>query len=153
MRPDLSASIHTELYELIGIIELMLHTYIKQTFIEKYGEVDWWRKGVPENIRAACAAARELDPEPASHPYCYTTFIQLKEILKNRWIVFAERLPGKLSTDKQYLLSCLQKLNGIRNCVMHPVRDNVLSTEEHQLVRQFKDYLDREGLISHITAS
>lgn len=145
MRQGSPPSVHTEMYELLRVVELALHAYIKATFIDVYGEANWWRKGVPENIRAECAATRERDHEPASHPFCYTTFIQLKEILKNRWSVFAERLPGKLATDKQHLLSCLQRLNGIRNCVMHPVRDNPLSEEECQFAREFKDYLDREG--------
>lgn len=143
--PDLSVRI--EMYEIVTKIELAFHNHIRDAFLKEYGEHDWWRKGVPANIRAECAAARERDPDPASHPFCYTTFVQLKEILKNRWSVFPKTLPGRLSTDKQYLLSCLQRLNGIRNCVMHPVRVNILSEEECQFAREFKSYLDHEKLV------
>lgn len=136
-----------EMYELITRIELTLHSYIKTILVNAFGDVDWWRRGIPENIRAECAAAREKDPEPASHPFCYTTFIHLKEILKIRWTIFSGKLPRTLAADKRYLLSCLTRVNRIRNCVMHPVRDNVLGDEEFRFAREFEEYIDREELI------
>ena len=77
-----------DMYQLISELEEHFHSYIKDVFIRKYGDEEWWRRGVPEGIRKECAGAREVDTEPAEEPFNYTTFIQLKEIFDKRWEVF-----------------------------------------------------------------
>ena len=119
-----------DMYEVVRNIEVRLHSFIKRVFIAEYGEENWWRSGVPEKIRAECAALREKDPEPAPDPYCYTHLIALREILDRGWPVLSGHLPKKVTANKKDFLDRLLQLNRIRNSVMHPVRGDLLSEEE-----------------------
>jgi hypothetical protein len=133
-----------DMYEIIRDIEVTLHSAIKNILVSEYGPDDWWRKGIPENIRAECAASLEKDHEPSNEPYCYTNFIHLKEILDKQWRVFSKALPKELSSDKKELLSGLAKLNQIRNSVMHPVRGTIPTDKDFAFIREFRDYLKLE---------
>lgn len=129
-----------DMYELIREIEVTLHRVIKDVLSETFGP-DWWRKGVPEGIRAECAASRERDADPAEEPYCYTTLIHLKDILDKRWSVFSKVLPPKVSTNRNELLSRLTELNRIRNSVMHPVKASPPTEVDFGFVRDLSSYL------------
>jgi hypothetical protein len=130
-----------DMYELIRHIELSLHQYVKDTLCAHFGGTGWWRKGIPERIRAECASALERDPEPCAEPYSYTTFIHLKVILDARWHVLSAGLPGRFASNKQILLSSLTRLNVIRNAVMHPVKGLTPTEEDFAFVRDFKTSL------------
>lgn len=132
-----------DMYEIIRDIEVSLHTTIHYVLRMEYKQ-NWWREGIPDTIRAECAASSEIDPEPASNPYCYTTLIHLKEILDKRWDLFSKVLPQRIIADKRVLLSGLVKLNRIRNKVMHPVKGQNPTEEDFQSVREFQEYLDLE---------
>jgi hypothetical protein len=134
-----------DMYEIIRDIEVTLHSVIKSALICKYGPDEWWRIGIPVDIRAECAASLERDSNPAIEPYCYTNFIHLKEILNKQWKLFSKALPKKQSSDKKKLLSGLVKLNQIRNSVMHPVRGTVLTDKDFAFMREFRDYLELES--------
>ena len=132
-----------DMYELLRTVEVRLHKFIKEAFIAEFGEENWWRSGVPDNIRAECAALREKDPEPADEPYSYTHLISLREILDKRWSVLNKYIPERLLNQKKDLLERLIKLNRIRNSVMHPVRNPVLTEEDFEFVRDFEaDFAD-----------
>jgi hypothetical protein len=124
-----------DMYELVRALEVRLHQFVKQAFIAEYGEEQWWRSGVPDNIRAECAALLEKDPEPAEEPYCYTHMINLREILDKRWPVLSKYMPKELLNKKKDILERLLQLNRIRNSVMHPVRNSVLGEDEFEFVR------------------
>ncbi len=130
-----------DMYELVRSIEVRLHSFIKQAFIAEFGEEQWWRSGVPDNIRAECAALLEKDPEPASEPYCYTHLINIREILDKRWPELSKYLPKHMQNQKKDLLERLLRLNRIRNSVMHPVRNVQLNEEEFEFVRDISEML------------
>lgn len=130
-----------DLYEMVRDIEVTLHKSIRAVLVKKFGEKEWWRKGIPDSIRADCAGAYEKDTEPGSEPFSYTTLINLKEILDKNWNVFLELLPKKLVSNKQDLLSRLAKLNRIRNNVMHPVRGTSPTEDDFLFVRELRDFL------------
>jgi predicted transcriptional regulator len=135
-----------DMYELLRAVEVRLHTFVKQAFIFEYGEEQWWRSGVPDNIRAECAALLEKDPDPAEEPYCYTHMISLREILDKRWPVLSKYMPGRLLNSKKDLLERLRRLNRIRNSVMHPVRNSVLTEDDFEFVRNLEhDLADLEA--------
>src|SRR5207237_7053199 len=67
-----------DMYEAVRTIEVTLHRFIKDAFIAEFGPDDWWRSGVPDVIRAECAALLEKDPEPADEPYRYTNLISMR---------------------------------------------------------------------------
>lgn len=130
-----------DMYELVRSLEVRLHTFIKQAFLAEFGEEQWWRGGVPDNIRAECAALLEKDPEPAEEPYRYTHLINLREILDKRWPVLSKYMPKALLNEKKDLLERLLRLNRIRNAVMHPVRNTVISEDDFEFVRDFERQL------------
>jgi hypothetical protein len=123
-----------DMYEIVRGVEVRLHRFLKAAFIQEFGEEDWWRSGVPDNIRAECAALREKDPDPAPEPYNYTHLIALREILDRKWAIVSQYLPGDVSQNKKELLERLLQLNRIRNNVMHPVRGGQLAEEEFEFV-------------------
>jgi hypothetical protein len=126
-----------DMYELVRALEVRLHSFIKQAFIAEHGEENWWRAGVPDGIRAECAALLEKDPEPAAEPYSYTHLINLREILDKRWPVLSKYMPKELMSKKKDILERMLRLNRIRNSVMHPVRNAALSEEDFEFVREF----------------
>jgi hypothetical protein len=145
-RVDLGVYIHYrraravlgDMYELVRNVEVRLHSFIKQAFISEFGDENWWRSGIPDNIRADCAALLEKDPEPADEPYCYTHLINLREILDKRWPVLSRFMPKHLLNQKKELLERITKLNRIRNSVMHPVRNAALSEDDFEFVRDIE---------------
>lgn len=130
-----------DMYELVRTVEVRLHAFVKQAFIAEFGEEQWWRTGVPDNIRAECAALLEKDPDPAGEAYCYTHLINLREILDKRWPVLSKYMPSDLLNKKKDLLERLLRLNRIRNSVMHPVRNAVLTEDEFEFVRDLESDL------------
>ncbi len=130
-----------DMYELLRTVEVRLHSFVKQAFILEFGEEQWWRSGVPDNIRAECAALLEKDPEPAEEPYNYTHLISLREILDKRWPILSKYMPKALLNQKKDVLERLLKLNRIRNSVMHPVRHAVLTEDEFEFVRDLESDL------------
>jgi len=137
-----------DMYELLRAVEMRMHTFAKQAFILEYGEEHWWRSGVPETIRAECAALREKDPEPAAEPYCYTHVMSLREILDKRWPVLSKYMPPDLVKKKKDLLERLLRLNRIRNGVMHPVRNSAFTEEDFEFVRNLES--DLADLQAHL---
>lgn len=130
-----------DLYELVRNIEVRLHLFIKDAFIHEYGEENWWRGGVPDRIRADCAALRERDTDPADDAYCYTHLINLREILDKQWSVLSPHLPKKLQSNKKELMDQISRLNRIRNAVMHPVRNDRFSDDDFEFVRDLEHAL------------
>jgi hypothetical protein len=131
----------SDMYAWLYILERFFHTYIRIT-LEKGHGAEWWRKGIPENIRAECAAALERDPEPAAEPYCYTNFVHLKEIIEKRWDIFSKLLPTGPASDRKRFLAGLNRLNLIRNRVMHAAKGVAPSEQDFRYLREFADFAD-----------
>lgn len=130
-----------DMYEYIRESELTIHTVVKWTLIAKYGMENWWRKGVPETIRGDLASEREKDPMPAAEPYCYTSIVQLREIIKTQWSIFQDVFPKKLTVDRKSFLDGLLRLNQIRRLVMHPSRGENPTTDDFAFVRALRKHL------------
>lgn len=92
-----------DMYEDIRDIETQLHSKIKKILIEEFGVENWWRGGVPEEIRSSAVVSRERDVEPIDE-YCYTSFIDLKKILDAKWAIFSRFLPRNVVSKKRELL-------------------------------------------------
>jgi predicted transcriptional regulator len=135
-----------DMYELICRIEMELHDAIKTTLVERYGggEKGWWREGVANEIRK-CQDLREDDKEPAAEPFCYTTLVHLSKILEKQWALFAKALPDAVVNDKRKLLNELNKLNIIRNYVMHPVKGVPITEDDFIFVREFHKRIQRNS--------
>jgi len=130
------------MYEKLTGLEMLLHQYVRERLIDKYGDGEkWWREGVPLSIRKDCQSLREGDIEPSRDPYSYTTFVHLKEIFEKQWAVLAEGLGARAQSDRKTFLSGLDRLNRIRNRVMHPVRDMPPTEEDFEFLHQYQKFL------------
>jgi hypothetical protein len=120
-----------EMYEDLRAIEVGLHRSVRSSLEAEYGrgELGWWRKGVPDAIRASCQTKREQDDDPVLEPYNYTDLMELRDIIVKNWEVVRRKLPEDVGADRKQLGTDLARLNGLRRNVMHPVR-NVIPTEE-----------------------
>lgn len=136
--------IFSDLYEMLLTIEIILHKRIRLCL----GKGFWRRdensgsKGVPLSVRKSCVARQEEEDNPSNEPYSYTTLIDLKDIIEANWGIFSQKLPASAAKDKKKLLSNFNKLNSIRNKVMHPVRlDEPPGESEYRFVLQMHNTL------------
>jgi len=140
----------SDLYALICEIEVLLHRLVKQTLTAAYGN-GWWREGIPELTRKNCQLRKEEDKTPLDDPYRYTTFIELKLIIEKNWSVFSIALPKPLSANKPNTLQMLQNLNGIRNQIMHPVKEIIEYESNYRFARKFlADFDHLRWRIDHV---
>ena len=134
-----------DMYLFLTNLERNLHQRIKGILMIQFGraETGWWKLGVPEAVRVKCAQAREIDGEFLAHAYSYTTFIQLKEIIRDKPAIFAPRLPAAIGKDMKAFYGQLDRLNGIRNQVMHPVREASPTEQDFEFVREMHERLNQ----------
>ena len=142
---DCRDSLRRDLYALIADLEVFLHQKIRHALIAEFGpsETEWWRIGIPEAIRIDCVSSREMDPYPPAEPYVYTTFIHLSRIIDKTWQVFHFLLPEDVASDRKALAKTFNRLNAVRNAVMHPVKKEHLSEDDYLFVRDAFDALGK----------
>jgi hypothetical protein len=127
-----------DMYEDVRRIELKLHTIIGSTLVSEFGdgELGWWRQGVPQPIRVKCQTRREEDPDEPCDAYCYTDLFDLLKILESNWSLFAAYMAAPYLADRRRLRDDFQRLNGIRNKIMHPIRGMIPCEDDFYFVRQ-----------------
>jgi hypothetical protein len=128
-----------DMYEDLRCIELELHKRIRNRLIREYGdgESGWWRKGVPKKVRGKCLERRERDSDDPCEPFSYSDLLDLYKILEKQWPLLKDLLPG-YAADRKSLGSDLQRLNRIRNRMMHPPRAWVPSERDFDFVRRLQ---------------
>ena len=139
-----------DMYELLCEIERTLHTKIKMILVAEHGdqEVGWWRKGIPERVRLECNTLRESDKEfDGNPPYSYTTLNNLKEIIvsEKNSAIFKKRLPlgaNNKEPNMTVVKNELERLNKIRNRVMHPTRATPPTEDDFFFVKDMKGKYD-----------
>jgi hypothetical protein len=138
-------------YGLICTVEDALGTMIRSELQLGYGD-DWWREGVPVEIRKTCSILQEEDPDPAEEQdkYEYWTISHMASILDYRWAIFSKVLPKSITTDKKDFLSKLKRLNRLRNHIMHPIKNYNATKEDLILLEEVWhllvfDYLGKSG--------
>lgn len=132
-----------DLYVFLIDLEKTMHKQIEEILKKKYGEGEegWWRKGIPQNVRLDCVKSRELDQDFPADPYCYSTTIHLKKIIDKNWALFNQYLPPQESSDKRALMKAFDRINVIRNKVMHPVRKTPPTEDEFEFIRDMHNRL------------
>lgn len=127
-----------DLYEYVSGVEIVLHRLIRTVLQEAFGkeEPGWWRTGVPQPVRLKCVERHQLDEDPCDSPYAYTMLLDLSTIVAKHWKLFQKRVPGKYSLNLGQLKQDLARLNGIRNAVMHPVKEREWSDDDFLFVRE-----------------
>jgi len=139
-----------DLYVFLAELERTLHQKIKSILIQHYGaaETEWWTR-FREEDRQQCASARQNDAQFSAHEYSYTTLIHLKKILDKEKLVFCRHLPQAVVMNKndiKVFLGDLNRLNRIRNQVMHPVREEPPTEAEFVFVKEMHSKLCRDAL-------
>jgi len=128
-------------FRYIEKIETGLHGSIRYILKEAYGEEEgeWGVKGVPTQIRVACAQRREEDPQ-REEVYNYTDLLHLKKIIEQNRELFTKQLQliQKESITANEFLNDMAKLNEIRNRVAHTTRSPISSDD----VNFVKNYFD-----------
>ena len=127
-----------DLYEHVSVVEVAIHRFVRVRLEREFGpdEDGWWRKGIPSNIRVKCVSRREEDDDPCEQPYAYTTLVDLVSVISKSWSLFESELPKGYRANRKQLESDLVRLNGIRNSVMHPVKERKWSEDDFVFVRQ-----------------
>lgn len=133
-----------DMYDFVTEAEIAIHTIVRTILEREFGteESGWWRKGIPSSIREKCASRREQDDEPCDSPFAYTTLIDLSTIITKSWPQFQKIIPTEYAANRKQLENDLIRLNGIRNAVMHPVKERKWTEDDFEFVRsvshQFK---------------
>jgi hypothetical protein len=133
------------MYELLCRLERFLHWHIKFTLEQVFGPEQWWYE-LPPTIRKQCQNKKEDDPERHEDPYSYTTFIDLHDIFKEHWTHLSKNFPGHVRANRKEFLSGLQTLNGLRNRVMHPVREYRPTQADFKSVSTFAQAVFAEAI-------
>jgi len=136
------------MYEDLRALEIHLHDRIRDSLVGAYGadEQGWWRLGIPQAVRVKCQERRETDSETPVEPYRYTDLIDLSKVIENQWSLLKGLFPEPYRSDRRQLIHDLNRLNQLRNRVMHPVRGAAPSEEDFELVR---DVQSRLGIDYH----
>jgi hypothetical protein len=126
-----------DLYEYISVTEVGIHRLVRRRLEREFGTTDdaWWRKGIPGQLRVRCVSRREEDEDPAD-PYSYTTLIDLLTVMTSNWPLFQNELPERYGPNRRQLEKDMARLNGIRNSVMHPVKERKWTEDDFVFVRQ-----------------
>jgi len=112
-------------YRYIHQIEPALHNCVKYTLQMVYGEDenDWWVRGVPRSVREECAVTRERSPE-REDLFSYTNLLDLSKVIQKNIEIFDThfQLISQKVKNKTEFVERIERLNTIRNRIMHPVR-------------------------------
>jgi len=131
-----SSALVGDLYQFIAESEIRLHRLVEERLRREFGGGDaWWIHGVTQAIRIKCVTRRE-EEKRSNREFCYTTLIDLKEIIDKQWKLFETELPPCWSSRKADFRSDMDRLNRIRNAVMHPVKDSDWTNDDLQFIRR-----------------
>ncbi len=129
-----------ELYSQVREIERKLHQEFREALVRHYGdgEKNWWRQGVPPNIRLECVKLRENDAFGAEHePFAYTMLIDLGGIARKQWEILKKLVGFLKKLDQNSFLKNVHRLNSIRNQIMHPIRIRIPNDDDILFVSDF----------------
>lgn len=96
------------------LFENNVREFIRLLLEENFGEM-WWRKGVPQKVRAKCASRREegLEEEKEVDMILFADFYDYKIIIEANKPIFSDYI------DTKDWCSKLQEMEPIRNAIAH----------------------------------
>lgn len=139
-----------DLYYLLQLLETKLHESLYDQLIKFHGDTDWWRKGIPLDVRKMCSARYEEDDfidewkqtkkSIDYNRYCYSSFIDLHKIIKFKdnyqQLIQSKFIPKPYRIDPQKLASDFAELNRTRNAAMHPIKPLKYREEMFKLLKE-----------------
>lgn len=142
-----------DLFSLISLLERRLHLGLFEKLRETH-EHDWWRKGIPTEVRVSMGKRYEEDDSPLDNleddikeanfdRYCYSNFINLDQIIRDKrnWndLVKSGFIPEVYRNDPKKLGRQFTDLNDIRNMIMHPVKRYKYTEKMFSIIKQVMD--------------
>ena len=128
-----------EARQLVPDIQLMIHQIVIEVLKQEYDD-QWWREGVPQNIRPEVAARRE-ESNDDGEVESFFELINYKSIAEKNWELLGPFLAIGDAKSKKFQLGWFSKLHGIRLRVAHPERGPV-SPAEVEFLHSIRDHFD-----------
>ncbi|MFH2047966.1 MAG: DGQHR domain-containing protein [bacterium] len=124
---DSSQRFNTKSFEIIRDIELYIKKDVINSLKELYGEVNWWKKGVPFDVyndaeALASRKNREIeDPEKEVKPWDQLHLIDYRKVILQNWRKLFENKYSypEVKGSKEDKTKWLHRLNAIRNQNFH----------------------------------
>ena len=127
--------------DIVDNVQLLISNNVVSTLKSHYNE-NWWREGVPQNIREKIAVERETSVVQRDHE-TYFMLIHYESIVSKNWGLFRTIYGiGNTQKGKGEQLAWFARLNDIRNKVYHPERGAVFE-EEYQFLKEMEDVLEK----------
>lgn len=138
-----------DLYFFLSDLEHTLHSLAKTVLRMHFQETadSWWERGISERIKINCVGFARNQVLNAEEYYNYTTFNEIRVIIRDNWNIFKNHLPEPYASNMQFTMANLVQANAIRNDVMHPVRGHYPSDEEFNMVRKMRHDLSGSNWI------
>jgi DGQHR domain-containing protein len=136
------AQTNKQAYELIQSLEPRLQKFMMDTLKQAYGadEDRWWYEGVPEPIRKKATEQLE-EAQGKGKKEHYLNLIQFRTIAESNWDLFQDTLAFGKSGNKHVKTEWMQKLNEMRNVVMHPAKQQTITFEQLAQLREYDEAL------------
>ncbi len=109
-----------DVYELLYCLENSVRELIETTLAENLGPGAWWEKAVPEKIRKSAEGRSKDDKSAPWHGprgdslLVYIDFLQLGEIITERWDDFRDLLG-----DRSWVDNYFKEMNRTRRALAH----------------------------------
>jgi tetratricopeptide (TPR) repeat protein len=120
------------------VFENNVREFIRTLLEENYYE-EWWRKGVPQKIRASCAARREegLDEEKEADLLLFADFHDYRIIIESNKNIFSSYI------DTKEWCKNLSEMEPIRNAIAHNRPLTVAPIRVREYSMTFSKILDK----------
>ena len=125
-------------------IETRLHRFVSVRLESEYGH-HWWQ-AFPNKLKHECIDKADADKYYTLSPDCYIDFLDLREVIKhdkNREFfkpVF-ESLNSDYKDPQSEFHQKLERVNRIRNNIMHPLKRLAPSHEDMDTLEQFLEFV------------
>jgi hypothetical protein len=136
---DGASQLRTDLYSILSAFEASLHPIVFRALAAHFrvSPEAWWEQGVPARVRKTCEHLRDLDKDPQAHPFVYSSFAHLAQIIDAQWDVFKEYLPRKCASRRGHITTGFDRLRLLRNRLAHPTRLYLPSRPDFELADKF----------------
>ena len=128
--------------EVVDDVELTIQRVVLEKLKSELGtdEMEWWMKGVPENIRTKASDRFEKDSGRRSYREYYFDLIDYREIALQNWPIFEPFLADGTGNKKKRT-SWIVKLNDVRRIVSHASSAARVSVEDLEQVKGYQTRL------------
>lgn len=139
-----SAKTNSQAYEIIRRIETALSQYVLDTVKAEFGvdEAGWWYTSIPQSVRRKIDDRRDEEQGKLSRE-SYFDLMDFRDVILANWQLFGSTLGYEKSGNKEKRTSWLVKINQLRNIVMHPSKNVLITLEQLDLLANYDQWLQQ----------